>query len=48
MILFLNWGKIYLIDSLILPTILLQFNYILGEYKSSQSNELALYTIPDI
>ena len=33
-------GKTDLIDSLILRTILLQFNYILGECKSSQSNEL--------
>ena len=37
-----------LIDSLILPTILLQFNYISGERKSSQGNDLALYTILDI
>ena len=41
-------GNTDLIDSLILPTILLQFNYILGDCKSSQSRELALYTIPDI
>ena len=41
-------GYIDLNDSLILPTILLKFNYIVGVYKSSQSNELVLYTIPDI
>ena len=41
-------GKTDLIDSLILPTILLQFNYILGEWKSSQSNKMALHSIPDI
>ena len=34
-----------LIDSLILSTISLKFNHILGECKSSQGNELALYTI---
>ena len=43
----INWEKLIWIDSLILPTISLQFNYILGERKSSQNNELALYTIPD-
>ena len=43
-----NWEKTDLIDSLILPTILLQFNYILGECKSSQSNKMALHSIPDI
>ena len=37
-----------LIDSLILATILLQYTDILGECKSSQSNELALYAIPRI
>ena len=41
-------GKTDLIDSLILPTILLQLNYILGECKSPQSNKLVPYTIPDI
>ena len=35
-------------NSLILPTILLQFNYILVDSKSSQSNKLAVYTISDI
>ena len=30
-------GKTDLIDSLILPTILLQFNYILGEWKSHKA-----------
>ena len=47
-LLMIKIGKTDLIDSLILPTILLQFNYILGECKSSQSNELALCTFPDI
>ena len=41
-------GKNDLIDFLNLPTLLLQFNYILGKWKLSQSNALALYTIPDI
>ena len=41
-------GKTNLIDSLILPTILLQFNYNLGECKLQQSNELACNIIPDI
>ena len=40
-------GKIDLIDSLILPTILYKFNYILGECKSSQAMNW-LYTIPDM
>ena len=46
--------KTDLIDSLILPTTLAcsasrqgQFNYILGECKSSQSNKMALHSIPD-
>ena len=41
-------GKNDLIDFLIFPTLLLQFNYIFSEWKLSQSNALALYTIPDI
>ena len=36
------------IDSWILPTILLQYNHILGQYKCSKSNKVALHTIPDI
>ena len=32
-----NWEKTDLIDSLILPIILLQFNYILGEWKSDKA-----------
>ena len=40
--------KTVLIGSLILPTILLQFNYILGKWRSSQSNKIALHSIPDI
>ena len=43
-----NWGKTDLIDFLILPTMLLQFNYILGEWKSSQSNKMALHSIPSV
>ena len=30
------------LNTLILPTILLQFNYILGEFTSLQSNELVI------
>ena len=40
--------KTDLIDSLILPTILLQFNYILGEWKSSQCHKMVLHSIPDL
>ena len=43
-----KFEKTDLIDSLILPTILLQLNYILGECESSQSNKMALHSIPDI
>ena len=46
--LWISRSMCHLIDSVTLPSILLQFNYILGECKSSQGNELALYTIPDI
>ena len=30
-----NWGKTYLTHSLIIPPVLLQFNSVLGECKSS-------------
>ena len=43
-----NWEKTDLIDSLILSTILLQLNYILGECELSQSNKLVLHTIQDV
>ena len=47
-LLMITIGKTDLIDSIILPTILLQFIYILGLCQWSQSNAFALYTIPDI